>query len=277
MFLADYHLHSSCSPDAHNTMSDMALAAHSRGMTCICFTDHSDFDIPETMQFGPDSYKVPDEQARQYREALESAPSGLRICLGLELGEANHAPERALAVYNMPDYDFILGSLHNLRDREDFYEIRYRSEEQCHRLYDLYLDELIELAAIPCFDALAHLGYCRRYMSKQGMNAAVTMERNGDKIDKILRILIENGRGLELNCADIIAGGRPDALLETFPSVPILRRYRELGGEIITVGSDGHRPCASGFGIAEGYALLRENGFRYVAAYHNHKPEFVSI
>jgi histidinol-phosphatase (PHP family) len=114
-------------------------------------------------------------------------------------------------------------------------------------------------------------------MHKKGFNAEITMERNGDKIDAALRTLIHNGRGLELNCADLVPGGRDNPLLLTFPSIPILRRYHELGGEIVTVGSDAHETRASGLGIAEGYELLRENGFKYVALFRRHTPEFIKI
>lgn len=276
MFLADYHIHSTCSFDAFNNMTEMSRAAYERGVTQVCFTDHSDFDIPETMQIGTD-FTIPPVQAEQYAQALKNAPRGMDIRLGLELGEGNHDAARAIGVYNMPDYDFILGSLHNLRNIPDFYYLKYTSEEYCHELYELYLDELIELSALKCFDALAHLGYCRRYMAKQGMSAAVTMERNGDKVDKILRTLIENGRGIELNCADLVPGGRDDPLLETFPSVPILRRYRELGGEYITVGSDAHTTRAAGVGVAAGFDLLRECGFQYVTTYRKHVPEMIKI
>ena len=277
MFLADYHVHSSCSFDAKNRMADMAKAAHQRGISEICFTDHADFDIPETIQIGPERYALPKQQSRQYIEAMEKAPEGIYMTLGLELGEGNHDPARAKRIYAMPEYDFILGSLHNLLGEKDFYEITYTSYEQCYDLYERYLEELIELAAIPCFDVMAHIGYCLRYMSKQGFDAELTMERNGDRIDYLLRTLIENGRGIELNCADLVAGARDGALLTTFPSLPILRRYRELGGDIVTVGSDSHNTKEAGYGIREGYELLRDNGFRYVAVYRRHNAEFKRI
>ena len=199
------------------------------------------------------------------------------MTLGLELGEGNHDPARAKRIYAMPEYDFILGSLHNLRDEQDFYYIQYESYEQCFELYDKYLDELIELAGIGCFDVMAHIGYCLRYMHKRGFDAQVTMERNGDKVDHLLRTLIENGKGIELNVADLVPGGREDPLLMTFPSVDILRRYRELGGDIITVGSDAHNTKAAGIGIREGYELLADCGFKYTAIYRRHKPEFKRI
>ena len=124
---------------------------------------------------------------------------------------------------------------------------------------------------------MAHIGYCLRYMHKQGQDVELSMERFGYKIDMLLRALIENGKGIELNVADLVAGGRQDAMLRPVPGTDILRRYRELGGDIITVGSDAHNVKAAGVGIREGYELLAETGFRYVAVYKRHKPEFKRI
>lgn len=277
MYLTDYHIHSTCSFDAYNTMAEMAAAAFKRGVVEACFTDHCDFGDQETMQVGPEVFEIPEMQARQFGEAQKSAPKGMTLRLGLELGEANHDPERAMKVYGIEGYDCVIGSLHNLLGMKDFYYLDYKNMEYCYQLYDRYLDELIELAALPCFDVMGHIGFCLRYMSKQGFQAELTLERNGEKIDALLRTLIQNGRGLELNCADLVPGGRKNALLVTFPSIPILRRYRELGGEIVTVGSDAHNTRASGVGIAEGYELLRENGFQYVTAFYRHRPEFIKL
>ena len=91
MFLADYHVHSTCSFDAKNRMAEMARVSKQRGMAEVCFTDHCDFGVPETMQIGPDSFTLPKQQAHQYIEALEKAPEGIFMTLGLELGEGGGA------------------------------------------------------------------------------------------------------------------------------------------------------------------------------------------
>ena len=277
MFLADYHVHSSCSFDAKDRMVDMAKSELSKGITEICFTDHVDFGDQQTMQIGPDRFQLPKSQVKQFIEAMEKAPEGIDIKIGLELGEGNHDPARAKRIYAMPEYDFILGSLHNLKGEQDFYYIKYESYEQCYELYDRYMDELIDLAGIGCFDCMAHIGYCLRYMHKQGFDAEVTLDRFGRKVDTLLRTLIENGKGIELNVADLVPGGRDDPLLMPVPNIAILRRYRELGGDIITVGSDAHNVKAAGVGLREGYELLSDIGFKYVAVYKRHKPEFKRI
>lgn len=194
MFLADYHVHSSCSFDAKDRMVDMAKSELSKGITEICFTDHVDFGDQQTMQIGPDRFQLPKSQVKQFIEAMEKAPEGIDIKIGLELGEGNHDPARAKRIYAMPEYDFILGSLHNLKGEKDFYYIKYESYEQCYELYDRYMDELIDLAGIGCFDCMAHIGYCLRYMHKQGFDAEVTLDRFGRKVDTLLRTLIETAR-----------------------------------------------------------------------------------
>ena len=206
MFLADYHVHSSCSFDAKDRMADMAKSELAKGITEVCFTDHVDFGDQQTMQIGPERFQLPKSQVKQFIEAMEKAPEGIDIKLGLELGEGNHDPARAKRVYAMPEYDFILGSLHNLKGEKDFYYLKYESYEQCWELYDRYLDELIDLAHINCFDCMAHIGYCLRYMHRQGFDAAVTVDRFGRKIDSLLHTLIENGKGIELNVADLVPG-----------------------------------------------------------------------
>ncbi len=277
MLLADYHIHSTCSPDAEDSMALMAKAAFDRGVSQLCFTDHADFDIPATMQPDRSGPLMPARQRAAYDLALSQAPKGLDVRIGLELGEANHDPERGLAVYAMPEYDFILGSLHNLRATEDFYYISYRSPEQCRELYSRYMDELLELSAVGCFDCMAHIGYFIRYSHKCGLDVGLTLEDDGDKLELLLRGLIQSGRGIELNCGDLVPGGRSDPLLMPIPNQEVLRLYRRLGGEIITLGSDGHCAKAAGLGIAQGQELLRSLGYKYFCTYKKHIPEFIKL
>ena len=116
---------------------------------------------------------------------------------------------------------------------------------------------------------LAHLGYGRRYMMRDGVDAAMTLERFGEKIERVLRIVIDKGRGLELNCSGIRDGCGP------FPSEEILRLYRSMGGEIVTLGSDAHSPGNAGKGLAGGCAVLKRCGFDRVAVYRKRKIEWI--
>lgn len=278
MFLADYHMHSRVSPDAENTMADMAAAALAHGMREICFTDH--VEVRKALKPTPGDYELfpePPDAMRQIVEAFAEAqpllPDGLTVRIGMELGEAHHDPEAAALAARQSWADFIIGSVHNLRHEEDFYFMRYESQAQCRALMERYLLELRELAGLDCFDVMGHIGYTQRYMSRQGFPLRYTMAEHGDLLDEIFRRLIDSGRGIEVNCS----GLRPGDLGDTFPSLELLRRYRELGGEIVTVGSDAHCIAHAGLCIADGYARLQAAGFRHVAVFRQRRAQMVPI
>ena len=272
MLLTDFHIHSICSPDGYHTISEMAGAERDAGMRCICFTDHCDLDNSRTGEYNPGYLGKWDEINAQYKAAVAAYPD-MDIRLGFELGAANHNPEQAKIVAALPGLDFIIGSLHNLKGIADFYYLQYESIEHCQRLQEEYLDECLEIAALDCIDVLGHLGYARRYMLRMGLDAPVTMAQHGDKLDTIFKKLIENGRGVEVNCS----GFRTPQITDAFPSRELLRRYRELGGEIVTVGSDAHKLSQAGENIPAGLQSLHDAGFRYFTIFKDRKPEFIPI
>jgi histidinol-phosphatase (PHP family) len=275
MYLTDFHMHSRCSQDAHDTMADMAAAARDKGIRHLCFTDHCDLDAFATGKPDPDCFRV-------LRPKLETAwaelrgrcPEGLEVGLGLELGEASHDPEHGAEIASWEALDFVIGSTHNLRNCRDFYCYPYHSLEECYALRDRYFQELTETARLPFVDVIGHIGYLRRYIAKAGYpQVRVDMASCGDQVDTLLRTCVETGRGIECNCS----GLRNADIGETIPGADILRRYRELGGEIITLGSDSHCTADAGAGIREGHALLRELGYRYITVFRRRKPEFIPI
>ena len=273
MFLSDYHIHSTVSPDGHNTMAEMALASASSGVSQLCFTDHCDMVNWFDSSITDACFGVVPRALEQYREAVELCGRDIDIRLGIELGEAQHAPEQAAAVAEAPELDFILGSLHIMKNAGDFCFIKYRSEAHCYELLEQYMDELQFIADLNVLDVMAHIGYTQRDMSKNGYPIALTMDRFGDQIDRLFRTLIQNGRGIEVNCS----GLRDGFTGATFPNIPLLKRYRELGGEIITVGSDAHRAEDAGTFLREGFEILHSAGFKYVCSFKKHKPEFIKI
>jgi histidinol-phosphatase (PHP family) len=273
MILSDFHIHSTCSSDARDTMTDMAAAARENGVSVVCFTDHCDIDQFTTGIFDPGCFGHWPRILEQFTILKQSCPPDLDARLGLELGEINHEPELAQKIASQPELDFILGSIHNLKNTPDFYALNYESGEHCVRLTHTYLDELFEMAGLDSFDCVSHIGYARRYMLRAGFDVRVEDSRFSDQIDRLLRRVIERGKGIEINCS----GYRTPKMNCTIPDKPILRRYRELGGEIITTGSDAHSTADAGQGLARGVQLLRETGYRYYTIYKNRKPEFVKI
>lgn len=273
MQLFDFHIHSTCSDDAKDSMTDMALACAKAGIGVVCFTDHFDLDDYRTGEPISDPLAVWPTVLQQYAEAKAACEGIIDLRLGMELGEANHNPALAARCAAQPELDFVLGSTHNLRSTTDFYYLQYQSLDHCYALLDTYMAELLELAALDCFDCMSHIGYTRRYMLAAGYDAVITLDRYGDQLDQIYRTLIQNGRGIEINCS----GFRHPGIATSIPDLPLLKRYRELGGEIITIGTDAHRLSDVGLFLREGYELLAEAGFRYVCLYRNRTPEFIKL
>lgn len=273
MELSDYHIHSICSEDGHYTMSEMALASYAQGVRRLCFTDHCDIDDYMTGYPKQNSYAHREKTIEMFKQALADKPADMRLFLGMELGEGNHDPARAAEIAASPELDFVLGSLHNLEKKTDFYEIHYESYEQCAQLMDEYADELVALSKLDFYDAMAHIGYTIRYMRRDGFDVSFDLEHFGDKVEATLKNLIAGGRGIEINCS----GYRTKRILSPVPGVDILRLYKQLGGEIITVGSDAHRTNQAGKGLAEGLDTLRELGYKYYTVFEKRKPEFIKL
>ena len=273
MLLTDYHLHSTCSSDGHNTMLEMANASYENGVRTLCFTDHVDLDYYLTGEPDSNCFSNREKMNKMYGEALRGIPGEMKVFLGIELGEGNHNPLRAMEISASEELDFILGSVHNIKEKPDFYDIKYNDEKFCRELIEIYLTELLELARIDCFDVMAHIGYPVRYIRSAGFNLDISLVSYRDEIKQILQTLNENGKGIEINCS----GFRNPLIGGTIPSVDVLQLYKELGGEIITVGSDAHMTKHAGTGLREGFDILKQLGYKYVTVFEKRKPQFLKI
>lgn len=264
MYPADYHTHSLCSPDSTTPLEDMAIAARRAGMAELCTTDHCDL-LQEDGSVLKDWDWTP--ILRQYERARKVCPwPDFKLLLGIELGGAHTDPQRAADILAGAPLDFVIGSIHNLSPAaggRDFYFLEYTSREQCSRYLDDYMAGLQALAALPTYDALGHIIYPLRYMNGRGGHR-MTLDPWQEQLDEVLRTVIQTGRAIEVNTH----GGR-----EIKDWIPIVRRYKELGGEFITLGSDAHRTPHVGRGIRPAMDLLRDNGFRWVTCYRQRQPE----
>lgn len=264
MYLADYHVHSLCSPDGQDTMPLLAGTALAAGFDEICFTDH--FDTVD--HHGNPSPRFDFAPIRaQFAEAGAHYGGRLTLRLGLELGGAVHHPQRALAVASLPELDFIIGSIHNHRGGEDYFHLRYTSPGQCLAIIEAYLEEMRALSKLGAFDVLGHVTYPLRYMNgRDGLQMSFLPFE--DRLREIFSLVIASGRGIELNT------NRGNGSL---PGPDILKLYRDCGGEIITLGSDAHTTGHVGAGIPEGRELLREAGFRYFTVFEKRRPKMVKL
>ena len=258
MIYTDQHIHCQSSPDSHTPLREMAAAARDHGMSAVCFTDHIDMDFGDLGDLRWETRK--DVLRAAWADVRENPVEGITVRCGIELGEANHDPDAAKEAALEPGLDFVLGSLHNLRGKPDFFEYPYISEEQC-----------AQLTAFPYFDAMAHIGYTSRYMHRDGFAAEITAELYRDELAAIYEALIAQGRGIEINVSGLRCGHT------SYPNASSLALYHDLGGEIITLGSDAHEPQDASVGIREGAELLRRLGFRYYTVFEKRKPTFLSL
>ena len=268
MYLADYHVHSSCSPDGHLTMADMARQGIARGLDEICFTDHVDTIEWGTTHLRSDCYDW--EKARQqYQDAVGQYGDRIRLKLGAELGEAYlgfDCAQRQRA--DAPPLDFVIGSVHMTRDDNGWFDLFYidgdRDDAYYHAVIDAYLEEELKLAKWGQFSVLGHLTLPVRCINEM-RHKDISFRPHMAQIEEILRTIIPRGLGIECNTN---RGNTP------LPDSSILRLYRELGGEVITLGSDAHSCDMVGCAIRERQQLLRDCGFRYFCTFEGGKPIF---
>ncbi|MBC8535301.1 histidinol-phosphatase HisJ family protein [Feifania hominis] len=258
-------MHTEESFDGSYKADDMLRAAVTAGMRAVALTDHCDLGSPAF--YDPFDIDVK-RQRRKYDAVAPLFADRLDVRFGLELGQPNQQPEKAEQILRETEFDFVIGSLHNLRGERDFYFLDYHSLD-VPALLSRYFDELIEMVEQD-FDVLGHLSYPWRYLSEAGMKQP--WENYEEQIRLIYRRLIETGRGIEINTS-----GLRMSMGVTMPDLPLVRLYRELGGEIVTIGSDAHEPAHVGSGIRRGAALAREAGFSHIALYRGRKPQFVPI
>ena len=182
----------------------------------------------------------------------------------------NRYPQLMPQILEYPGLDFIIGSIHNLGGMSDIGLQNYTDEEMCQRILGMYLDEYIEIAEMDMYDVIGHIGYPLRYMANAGI--WTDFSRYYDKLRTLFRIVIEHGKGIELNTS-----GLRQNLGETMPSPEIIKLYKECGGEVITIGTDSHFPEHVDANLKDGYEILQNAGFKYVTVYSGRKPEFIKI
>lgn len=269
--VSDYHLHTSFSGDSKAPMESMIEKGIELGLKHMCFTEHMDLDYvyapgdPEAMfEVNTDSYLF---DVIRYKEKYADK---INLNFGIELGIQPHI-SRELAKYAKSyDFDFIIASSHLCNRKDPYYPSFYegRDEEEAYREY--FLSILDNLKAFSNFDVYGHLDYVVRYGPNKDAN--YSYDKYKDVLDKILLWLVDHEKGLEIN-----TGGISYGLKELNPCTDILRRYKELGGEIITVGSDAHAPERIAQGFERAAEILTSCGFKYYTIFAKRTPEYVKI
>ncbi len=265
---ADYHLHSSFSGDSDAPMEQMILRGIGLGLTEMCFTEHNDFDYPVTERDTPGFFEVnPDAYLYDFLKLREKYAGKIALFFGVELGLQPHLSKRNAAFIKEHDYDFVIGSSHLCHGKDPYYPAFYEGRTQ-EEAYREYFESILEnLKAYSNFDVYGHLDYVVRYGPTKDQGYSYEMYR--EIFDQILSKLIDMEKGIEINTAALARGMR-----EPNPCTGILKRYRALGGEMITTGSDAHVPGQIAHAFDRAAEILRDCGFRYYTTFEKRTPSF---
>lgn len=274
MITTDFHVHSNFSSDGKATMEQMIEQAIKLGLKKLCFTDHMDYDFPKQMggldfEFDPKEYiKKLDEMKLRYQGQLQ-------ILAGIELGLQPHLADRLIALTQSYPFDFFIASSHVV-NRTDPYLPGYWANRTKEEGIRAYFESILQNCRVfNDFNVYGHLDYIIRYIPGQAQ--ALTKEtysysEYADILDEVLMTIISLGKGIEINTAGYKYGlGFPH------PKPEVLKRYKELGGEIITIGSDAHLPEHLAYNFNGIPDLLKEIGFRYYTTFEQGKPIFEKL
>lgn len=264
--LLDLHTHTDNSPDAEHSGMILCEYAVRKGLRGIAFTDHCEVDAFYTEHYD----RILRQSFFEMHKAKAVFTGKLVVCIGVELGQPSVDFELSKKILDAHPFDVVLASLHALSGEQDFYYINY-PDVDVNDLLERYFQELYRIVEWNCFDVLAHLTYPLRYICGK-YKIPVDMRRYDDIIDEILKLLAVNGKALEINTS-----GLRSEIGETSPSADIVKRFRELGGEFVTVGSDAHDCYHIGAGLEEGYQIAFDAGFMGTTLFQSHVPVVVDF
>ena len=263
--IADFHMHTEASEDSEAPVRSMCDAAVERGIGCIAITDHV-----EMTDFYKNGYDIAAEESWRYATEVQEEYAGrLRIARGIELGQPRYDPVIAERVLAAHPYDFVLGSMHKLGDEVDYYYYDYTGRD-VGEVMDRYFDALYDMVEWGGFHSMAHMTYPFRYLPADKRPADYS--RWQGRIDRVLRRLAEKGLALEINTS-----GLRGPIGETSPTLKYVKRFCELGGEYVTLGSDAHAAEDLGEGIQQAMELACQAGFSYFTFYKKRQPRLLQI
>lgn len=261
--LPDYHFHSSFSGDSETPIRSQIEQAIALSMNSLCVTDHHDYDVDSDIDFTLNL----DQYFQTMTELREEFKDQIDLRIGIELGLQPHLEEYYKSLLTRYDFDYVIGSTHFVNRKDvsypEFFEGRL--EEEAYLQYFKATLDNVKLAN--AYDTAGHMDYIVRYGPNK--NKYYNYKAYQDLFDEILRTIIGMGKGIELNTA-----GYRKGISQPNPSADILKRYRQLGGEIITVGSDAHISNDLGADFETALKLLKHCGFTHYTEFKKRKPEF---
>lgn len=270
---ADCHVHTEFSDDSVYPMEQVVQDAIEKGLDEICFTDHVDYGIKKDWEEGDIvwRYGVPlanvdyPQYLGKIRELQKKYEGRIGLKAGLEFGIQTHTIPKYEELFRKYPWDFILLSIHQVHDLE-FWTGEFQNGKSQDAYNEEYYRELYDvISRFKDYSVLAHLDLIVRYDPE----GAWPFEKAKPWIEKILKKVIEDGKGIELNTSSKRYG-----LSDLTPSRDILKLYHDLGGRIVTIGSDSHEPEHLGAYIDEAKEELKKLGFTEFCTFEKMEPVF---
>ncbi len=264
--MVDCHTHSYYSDDSNIAFGagiEAALRAQLKG---LIFTDHHEFDYPNKRYTLHMNFQ---EREKEFLKIKKEHPN-LHVLLGVELGFRSDHLQEMDALVKLNKLDFVLMSVHVI-DKQDISNARYFEGKDKKSVYTRYLQEVLSsVSQFQDYDAVGHIGYIRRYGPYT--DTRLLYSDYQDLIDNILKTIIAQGKGIEVNSSGLRRG-----LNSPIPDFDIIARYFELGGTIITLGSDSHASNDIGKDFDVVRARLKSIGFKQATYFADRKPVFYEL
>lgn len=271
--LADYHVHSHHSGDSDAPMNEVVESAISKGLKFLCFTEHMDIDYPEypqdnitknTFLLDAKTYK------NEFLKIKDKYKDQIELHYGVELGLQPHVLEENKAFLSENDFEFVIGSNHICNRKDPYYPEFFMDRSEQDAMNEFFESTLENIRLFNNYDVLGHLDYAIRYAPTKG--ADYSYDQHRDIIDEILKQLISDGKGLDVNTKALYSG-----MPQPNPDINMLKRFRELGGEIITFGSDAHKAADISNKFDTAADIVRAAGFTSYCIFKNRKPVFYNL
>lgn len=280
MIRSDNHVHTSFSTDSTVPMESQLLRAKALGLSSLCFTDHMDYNFPSKRHTVEFLFSVEDyfSAIEKLRDKYPDFP----IRTGVELGLKRDVLPQCLSLTESYAFDFVIGSTHLVDDVDPYYPEYWEAQGEAGGISRYYEVTLENVQMDFDFDVYGHLDYIIRYCPaiKSARETGTVKEsffqkyheKNREIIAEILRCLISQGKGIELNTGGLKYGlGHPN------PHETILSLYRDLGGELITVGSDAHEEKHLAYDFSKVPEILNRCGFSHYTEFHRRNPVQIPV
>ncbi len=262
----DYHIHTQFSLDSKAKLIDVVNIAINKGLKEIAITNHIEPNY--------DNGTINDKNFREHLNEIDVLKNQLgdkiKILKGAEITLLpNNEKKFNTFIKKYEDLDFVIGSSHCINKKDLYFDFDFSSYTK-KEAYEIYLNEVIQCIPNNNFCVYGHLDFVSRYSKYE--DPLMQYDEFSSLIDTALKLLIKHNKGLEVNTSGIKYG-----INSFYPSVQILKRYNELGGKILTVGSDSHiaNNVGSHFDIA--YEYLKKCGFNSITTFEKMKPKQIKI